>query len=93
MILAGILRELRALPEESCAETAARSGFLKWLMSLPAQCPMAAAARMAERRAAPLIPENRAVALFCTHLRSAQRAARDPARPLRRGGSRARRKS
>lgn len=93
MILAAILRGLRDLPEGRCAEAAARVGFMEWLLTLPPGCPVAAAARMAERRAAPLAVERPAVAAFCTHLRSAQRAARDPARPLRRGGSRARRKS
>lgn len=91
MILAGILRGLRDLPGDRCAETAAREGFLRWLMALPAQCPPAAAARMAERRAAPMARDCPAVARFCAHLRALQRAERDPAGPQRRGGSRARR--
>jgi len=64
---------------------------MEWLMTLPPGCATGAAARAAERRAGPMAPGNRAVALFCGHLRSAQRAARDPSRPARRGGARARR--
>ncbi|MDF1715954.1 MAG: hypothetical protein P1U53_16785 [Sulfitobacter sp.] len=91
MILAGILRTLRTLPEDQCAETAARIGFLNWLMSLPAGCGAGAAARAAERRAAPMARGCPAVARFCAHLRAARRADRDAAWPKRRGGSRARR--
>ncbi|GAA6199443.1 hypothetical protein [Aquicoccus sp. SU-CL01552] len=91
MILAGILRNLRDLPEGRCAEAAARIGFLEWLMSLPADCGAGAAARAAERRAAPMSRSYPAVARFCDYLRAARRADRDATRPLRRGGSRARR--
>lgn len=91
MILAGILRTLRDMPEDQCAETAARIGFLNWLMSLPAGCGAGAAALAAERRAAPMAPGCPAVARFCAHLRAARREGRDAVRPKRRGGSRARR--
>ena len=91
MRLAGILRALRDLPKESCAEAAARAAFMDWLMTLPLGCPAGAAARMAVRRAAPMARDCAAVALFCDHLRTVQRAARGAARPVRRGGARARR--
>lgn len=91
MKLARILRGLRDLPEGRCAETAARIGFLDWLMTLPPGCGTAAAARAAERRAAPMARGCPAVAYFCAHLHAARRADRDAIRPQRRGGSRARR--
>jgi len=91
MILAGILRDLRELPEGRCAETAARIGFLEWLMTLPPDCGAGAAARAAERRAIPMARDCSAVARFCEYLGAARRADRDATRPLRRGGSRARR--
>ena len=90
MMLAGILRALRDLPEGSDKAVAARMGFLEWLMTLPEGCPEAPAARAAEQRAAAMAADHDAVELFCGHLRSVQHVAR-VAMPMRRGGAAGRR--
>ncbi|MDK3017996.1 hypothetical protein [Pseudodonghicola flavimaris] len=86
MMLAGILQALRDLPEEVDPEVAARMGYLEWVMTLPEGCPEAAAAEVAEQRAAPLARNSRPVALFCGYLRQTRELSVPASAPTRRGG-------